>query len=440
MKTVGSAHRSKTWRVAAALLLASIVVGAAGCTLLWPECPDSGDIAQSSLPRETSPDVAADDVASLVAGNSAFAFDLLHEVGSVEENLFFSPYSISSALAMAYAGARGETERQMADTLHFLLSQADLHSAFNWIDLTLNGRGEISPPYEGEGFELRVVNATWGQRGYSFLKSYLDALAVHYGAGLRLLDFIGDPDGSRETINGWVSDETNERIVDLLPPGSIDAAVRLVLTNAVYFNAPWLKPFEVDETVAGTFEPLAGSTVTVPMMHQKEMFKYASWDEGQAIELPYNGETLSMVLLVPDRGAYEAFEAGLDLAGYEEIIDALEPREVDLQLPKFAVSYDLPLEDPLVALGMTDAFGGADFSGIDGTRDLFISDVFHKAWVSVDEAGTEAAAATAVIVSLVAYPGPPVVLTVNRPFLFVIRDVPTGTILFVGRVADPTAE
>jgi serpin B len=176
-------------------------------------------------------------------------------------------------------------------------------------------------------------------------------------------------------------------------------------------------------------------------MHQKEMFGHASWDGGQAIELPYNGATLSMVLFVPNRGTYEAFEAGLDLARYEEIVDSLEMREVDLRLPKFEVAYDVSLADPLSALGMTNAFtGAADFSGIDGTHDLFISSVLHKAWVSVDEAGTEAAAATAVIISLVAYPGPPVVLTINRAFLFVIRDVPTGTILFIGRVVNPATD
>jgi len=438
---MGSVQRSTVWRTAVALLLVSVVVSAAGCTLLWPESPDPGDVAKSSLPRDASPDVANDDVESLVAGNSTFAFDLLHEIGSVEGNLFYSPYSISSALATAYAGARGSTESQMAETLSFPLEQGDLHPAFNWIDLALNKRGEIGPPYEGEGFELRVVNATWGQRGYSFLRSYLDTLAVNYGAGLRLLDFISDPEGSRETINDWVSDETNERIVDLLKPGSIDGDVRLVLTNAVYFNAPWLKPFEVEETATGTFEPLDGGAVDVPTMHQEEMFGYANWDGGQAVELPYNGETLSMVLFVPDRGTYEAFEAGLDYALYEEIVGSIEHREVDLQLPKFEVSYNVSLVDPLTELGMTDPFtGAADFSGIDGTHDLFISNVLHKAWVSVNEAGTEAAAATAVIVSLVAYPAPPVVLTINRPFLFVIRDVPTGTILFVGRVVNPAAE
>jgi len=437
---MGNVRRSAAGRTAVALLSICVLAGMAGCALLWPETPGVGDVAQSSLPRETDPDVATDDVEALVAGNSAFALDLLHEIGSAAGNLFYSPYSVSSALAMAFAGARGATESQMADVLRFPLDQEELHPALNWIDLALNGRGEIGPPYEGEGFQLNVVNAAWGQRGYSFLRSYLDTLAVNYGSGLRLADFVEDPEAARETINDWVSDETNDRIVDLLPPGSIDAFVRLVLTNAVYFNAPWLKPFDPEETAAGTFEPPDGGSVDIEMMHQEEMFGYASWDGGQAVELPYNGETLSMVLLVPDRGTYGTFEAGLDLDRYEEIVGSLEPRQVDLRLPKFEFAYDASLVDPLKALGMTDAFTTADFSGIDGTHDLFISDVLHKAWVSVDEAGTEAAAATAVIVSLVATPSPPVVLTINRPFLFVIRDVPTGTILFVGRVVDPAAD
>jgi len=422
----------------AGLALFVILSGVVGCALLWPEIPGDGDVVQSSLPREMNPDVADDDAASLAAGNAAFAFDLLHSLGEVEENLFYSPYSISAALAMTYAGARGTTESQMAETLHFTLGQDDLHPAFNRLDLELNGRGEIGPPYEGEGFELSVVHATWGQRGHTFLRDYLDVLAVDYGAGLRLLDFVANPGAAREAINDWVSEETNGRIVDLLPPGSIDATVRLVLTNAIYFNAPWLKPFDVDLTSSGAFEPLAGGTVDVPMMRQVAMFGYAAWNGGQAVELPYNGDTLSMVLLVPDRGAYGSFEEDLDLDRYEEIVGSLELRQVDLRLPRFAFGYDASLVEPLMALGMTDPFGtAADFSGIDGTHDLFISKVLHKAWVSVDEAGTEAAAATAVIVPIGGSPGPPVTLTVDRPFLFVIRDLPTGTILFVGRAANP---
>lgn len=432
---------SAVWRTTVGAVLLCVTLGLVGCALLWPEPPATGDVARSSLPRDMNPDVANEDAAALIAGNGAFALDLLGEIASTEGDLFYSPYSISSALAMVYAGARGKTERQMADVLRFPLDQGDLHPAFNRIDLALNGRGEIGPPYEGAGFDLSVINAAWGQRGYSFLRSYLDALAVSYGSGLRLLDFVEDPEGARETINDWVSGETNDRIVDLLPPGSIDSAVRLVLTNAIYFNAPWLKPFDPQETADGTFEPLGGGSVVLPMMHQLETFSYTSWDGGQAVELPYNGETLSMVLFVPDRGRYEAFESAFGFAHYEEIVGSLEPRQIDLLLPRFEIAYDLSLVDPLMELGMTDAFSGfADFSGIDGARDLFISDVLHQSWVSIDEAGTEAAAATAVIVPLVAYPGPLVELTVNRPFLFVIRDVPTGTILFVGRVVHPATD
>jgi len=434
-----SIWRFATRKTAASLLAVLVGLALAGCALLWPDLPTGGDIAKSSLPRETNPDAATDDIETLVAGNSAFAFDLLHEIEDSEGNLFYSPYSISSALAMTYAGAHDDTASQIADALHFGLDQADLHPAFNWVDLALNERGEIAPPYVGEGFELDVINAAWGQRDHSFLRSYLDTLAVNYGAGLRLLDFVDNAEGARAAINDWISDQTNERIVDLLPPGSIHADVRLVLTNAVYFNAPWLKPFDTEETASNAFERLDGDTVHVPMMHQVESFGYATWNGGQAVALPYNGDTLEMVLFVPDRGTYGAFESDFDSIRYEEIVNSLAPRQVDLRLPTFEVAYDVSLVDPLAALGMIDAFtDAADFSGIDGTRDLFISDILHKAWVAVDEAGTEAAAATAVIVSLVAYPGPPAVLTINRPFLFVIRDIPTGTILFVGRVTDPS--
>jgi len=438
---MGDGVRSRT-KVVAALLACAVVLGTTGCALFWAGEVESGDVAASPLPRETEPIVSDDDIASLVEGNCTFAFDLLHELDGAGGNLFYSPYSVSTALAMAYAGARGATESGMAVALRFELPQEALHPAFNAIDLALNGREAIAPPYEGDGFDLRVVNAAWGQRDHRFLKSYLETLAVNYGAGLRLVDFAADPDGARQTINDWVSEQTNDRVPDLLPPGSIDASARLVLTNAVYFNAPWVKPFEVGDTEVGRFELTDGVVVDVPMMHQDESFGYASWDGGKAVELPYNGETLSMILFVPDRGTYEAFEAEFDAAAYAEIVEELGPRQVDLRMPKFEIAYDASLVDPLIALGMTDAFttGAADFSGIDGTRDLCISDVLHKAWVSVDEAGTEAAAATAVIIVVSGHSDPPVVLTIDRPFLFVIRDVPTGTILFIGRVMDPTTE
>lgn len=428
-------------RLTAVFMVSALVLSVTGCELLPPEVPSDTTIAQSALPRNTDPDVQSEDVAELIAGNSAFAFDLLGAIAKGDTNLFFSPYSISSALAMAVAGARGTTEVQMADALRFTLDSSVLHPCFNWLDLELNGRGEIGPPYEGEGFQLSVVNAMWGQQGYPFLDPYLDLLAVNYGAGLRLVDFLGNPNGSRLTINDWISDETNARIQDLLPPGSITSDDRLVLTNAIYFLAPWLTPFDEELTENAPFTLLSGETVSVPVMHLEKpaSLAYAAWEGGVAVELPYNGEELSMVVLVPDAGQFEAFEQSLTVERYEAIVSTLESRRVDLGFPKFEFAYDVSLVELLAALGMADAFlpGIADFSGVDGSRNLFISDVLHKAFVSVDEAGTEAAAATAVIFRFTAIPGTPVTLTVDRPFLFVIRDVPTGTILFIGRVVAP---
>jgi serpin B len=355
-----------------------------------------------------------------------------------DENVFFSPFSISSALAMTYAGAGGETEAEMADALHFDLAQDALHPAFNAIDLELNGRDELEEPYEGDGFELSIVNAVWGERGFPFLNSYLDVLAVNYGAGLRLADFSGDPEGSRTTINDWVSDQTNDRVNDLLPEGSISAGTRLVLTNAIYFKAPWLYPFDEDNTEADSFTTLSGSSVSVSMMHQTVDASYAEVGDVQAVELPYNGGELAMLLLVPDAGTFESFEESLDYEAYEEIVGQLEEHRVYLGLPQFEFDFALSLVDALRALGMEDAFNpdAADFSGIDGARDLYVSNVLHKAFVSVDEIGTEAAAATAVVVDVTAIPGETVTLTIDRPFLFVIRDIPTDTILFIGRVVE----
>ena len=427
-------------KVALGLLLGFVVIGLTGCQLLWADGASGGTIVQSNLPRETNPDVSAEDMGNVVAGNTAFAFELLHEIVEVDKNLFFSPYSISSALAMAYAGARGTTEAEMEATLHFGLGQTVVHPAFNRLDLELNGRGEISPPYEGEGFQLNVVNAVWGQQDHVFLSNYLDTLAVNYGAGLRLLDFRQDPDGSRLTINDWVSDQTNERIQDLLPAGSIDVDTWLVLTNAIYFNAPWLEPFNGESTEMGTFTCLDETTIETSMMHQQTRFGYTDWEGGQAVELLYNGAELSMVVLLPDAGQFQTFVEGLDAAQYEEIVASLTKREVDLRFPKFEFDGDISLAAPLAALGMNTAFQPlvADFSGIDGTKDMFISDVLHKAFVSVDEEGTEAAAATAIVFVGTGMPELPVTVTVDRPFLFVIRDIPTGTILFVGQVVEPT--
>jgi len=396
---------------------------------------------QSDKERVMSPNVAASDLADLVNGNSAFAFGLYHLLREEKDgNLFYSPYSISLALAMTYGGARGETEQQMADTLHFTLPQDRLHPAFNDLDLELAKRGEGAQGKDGQGFRLNIVNAIWGQQGYKFLPEFLDTLAENYGAGLRLLDFAGNPEASRVTINDWVSDQTENRIKDLIPQGVIDKLTRLVLTNAIYFNAAWAEPFKKDLTTDGPFHLLDGSQVTVPMMRQTTSFGYAEGEGYQAVELPYDGRELAMVIFLPEAGKVETFENSLDARQVEAIIESLQYREVALTMPKFEIESDFSLVEALSAMGMPVAFSAsADFSGMDGTRNLCIGDVIHKAFVSVDEAGTEAAAATAVVMKLTAMPEPAVGVTVDRPFIFLIRDIETGTILFVGRVVNPAS-
>jgi serpin B len=400
----------------------------------------AGELLMSDKPRETSPDVSEADLALLIEGNSAFAFDLYQALREEEGNLFYSPHSISVALAMTYAGARGETAQQMADTLKFLLEQDRLHPAFNWLDAELAKRSEGAQGKDGEGFRLNIVNAIWGQKDYSFLTNFLDVLAENYGAGLRILDFITETEKSRVTINDWVSDQTEDRIKDLIPQGAIDALTRLVLTNAIYFNAAWEYPFDKKMTANGPFYLLDGGQVTVPMMRQTESFGYTQGEGYQAVELLYDGDELSMVIILPEDGQFEAFEEGLQAQQVSDITSDLQLAQVTLTMPKFEFDSEFSLKDTLAEMGMPAAFSeAADFSGMTGTRDLCISAVLHKAFVSVDEAGTEAAAATAVIVGETAIPEQPVEVTIDHPFIFLIRDIETGAILFVGRVLNPGA-
>ena len=416
------------------VLMVTLMVGLGACSQAA-----GGELLQSEKPRETAPEVSAPDLTTLVEGNSAFAFDLYQQLKDEEGNLFYSPYSISLALAMTYGGARSETEAQMANALRFSLPQSRLHPAFNALALELDSRGEGAQGKDDEGFRLNIINAIWGQQDYEFLTEFLDLLAVNYGAGLRVLDFIGATEESRVTINDWVADQTEGRIEDLIPQGLINAMTRLVLTNAIYFNAAWEYPFDEDITQDGVFHLLDGSQVTVPMMSQKESFGYAEGDGYQAVELPYDGDELSMVILLPTSGQFESFEEALDAAQVDGIIGSLERWQVDLTMPKFEFDSSFSLLEALSAMGMPIAFSGsADFSGMTGNRELYIADVVHKAFVSVDEEGTEAAAATAVVMELTAMPDV-VEVTIDRPFIFLIRDIETGTILFVGRTLNPSA-
>jgi len=394
--------------------------------------------AGSDLPRETNPQFSAEVLRLLVEGNNAFAWNLYQSVRSEGGNLILSPYSISLALAMTYAGARGETESQMATVLRYPLGQSSTHISFNALDLELSKRGQ-GLDEDGEPLKLNIANAVWAEQSYPFLQEFLDTLAVHYGAGIFLADFINQFEGVRRTINEWVADSTEERIQDLLPENSLNAYSRMVLVNAIYFKADWLDRFDADSTGPGTFYHLDGSESSVKMMNNGVFIPYYSGNGFQAIELPYAGDTSAMTILVPDAGNFETFESSLDHTLFFRTLSAMQPRSVALGLPKFKFDKAINLSDVLKGMGMPDAFdsGAADFSGMTGTKDLFISNVFHKAFVAVDEKGTEAAAATAVIMEITSVQVYEIELQIDRPFIFAIRDKLSGQLLFIGRVTDP---
>jgi serpin B len=378
---------------------------------------------------------------TVVGGNSEFAFDLyakLKDDPKIKEdggNLFFSPYSISTALAMTWAGARGMTEKQMAEVLHFTLSQAELHKAFASVEKQLNEAGE-----EGR-YQLSVANALWGQAGYNLLKEFLELTELSYGAGLREVDFVTQREKTRQIINAWVEEKTNNRIKDLIKPTELNALTRLVLTNAIYFKGDWAIQFDKKKTRDEPFKPAKDKEVMVPMMYIKERFKYWADDKLQVLELPYDGEELSMIILLPNEiDGLAGVEKSLAIDKLNEWSESLRKQEVVVYLPKFKVITRFDLSEYLRKMGMPDAFslGVADFSGITGQKDFYISKVIHKAFVAVNEEGTEAAAATAVVSGFISPPPRPVVVfRVDRPFIFIIKDNQSQSILFIGRVMNP---
>ena len=378
-------------------------------------------------------DAAPADQVQVAEGCNRFAFDLYARLKGAEGNLFLSPYSISTALAMTYAGARGETADQMAKVLCLPASGEAVHGAYGALQKDLNAAGE------GGAFELVVANRLWGQKGFAFLPDFLALLEARYGAGLEPLDFAAATEAARQTINAWIEKQTRDKIKDLIKPGVLDAATRLVLTNAIYFKGKWAEEFDKKATQDEDFFLAPEKKVTAPLMHRTADFGYFEGDDLQALELPYQGDRLSMVVLLPKaKDGLGALEAALSADKVSEWVSKLSRREVRVALPRFKTTAEFSLGDTLVAMGMTDAFGGdADFSGMTGAKDLFISAVVHKAFVDVNEEGTEAAAATAVVVRALNGGGPPE-FRADHPFLFLIRDTKTGAILFLGRIADPT--
>jgi serpin B len=414
------------------ILFASILLAACTSTTAGPEPiapPEGAEIVRSSRARLTAGSATPSEVAELAADDAAFAFDLYREVRDEEGNLFFSPHSISVALAMTYAGAEGTTEAQMASTLHYELPEPDLHRTMNALDQTLALRNR-------EGTSLRILNAIWPERQYEFLPAYVDTLGESYGAGLYLLDYRTDAAGARLVINDWVSGQTAGRIPELIPEGILTDATRLVLTNAIHFEGSWQFPFDESKTTDGPFTTLEGGQVTVPLMQQTLAVPYAETADYQAVELPYIGDELALVAIVPT-GDFRTFEAGLSAGVLAEARASLEERNVSVTLPRLSIGGRIDLKPELQSLGMVDAFSAqADFSGMDGSHLLYIEAVLHQANLDVDEIGTVASGATAVVINeRVSLPA----IRLDRPFVLAIVDRPTGTVLFLGRVVDPTA-
>jgi serpin B len=366
-----------------------------------------------------------------VQGNLGFAFDLYAQLSTGDGNVFFSPYSISAALGMTYAGAVGETAAQMRRTLHFAGSDEIVARSFGMMEQRLEEGSRDG------GYEISLANSIWGQQGFNFLDGFLQTLEQHYGAGLRESDFAGQTEAARRAINAWVERETRERIKDLIPPGGLTALTRMVLCNAIYFKGDWAEQFNPDRSEDAPFLCADGSRSEATLMRNKISIPYMEDQELQAVELPYQGGMISMLVLLPKvRNGLAPIEDGLNPERWHEILSALRPREVQLSLPRFKTSSQFSLAETLAKMGMPAAFGSeADFSGMNGQRDLYIGAVFHKAFIEVNEEGTEAAAATGVVMMVRALPTPPPVFRADHPFLFALVDKQSGAILFMGRIS-----
>lgn len=401
------------------------------------EQPSGVEVAKSELARQSAPNPS--NVPALAGGNTAFAFDIFRRVSADNpgKNVVVSPYSISTALAMTYVGARGQTEAEMRQTLHFDLEQGPLHEAFNAVDLQLASRGQGKAGADGTPFRLNVNNSIWAQRGFPIVPAYLDTLAVNYGAGVFLVDFAREHERARKAINAWVEEKTEKLIPELLPLGSIDSSTALVLTNTVYFNASWKTKFEEGQTQTAPFEKLDGSTVQVPMMNAGlDDVKYEKGEGFEAVALPYTSEELAFIAVLPDEGSYEQLERAADAAWFGRLSTALSRSSVQLALPKLDYRTSASLANALKALGMNAPFMGADFTGMT-SQPVEIADVIHEAVIKVFEGGTIAAAATAVVIRPTSVPQYEHTVRFDRPFLYAIVDQPTGHILFMGRVLDP---
>jgi serpin B len=427
--------------------ITSILIGAAMVTALLVGGSEALALAVRPMPGAPGAEPAPAAPLTGVAGaNNAFAADLYGRLAATEGNLFFSPNSIETALTMTYAGARGNTADEMAKVLHLSAIGADagnpaeLHKTFGAFLRDLNAPN--GPDGKPRGYQLSVANALWGQKGHNFLQDFLGLVNTSYGAALTDLDFANNAEAARVTINTWVEKQTQQKIQNLIAKGVLDGRTRLVLTNAIYFKGDWTSQFKKDATKDARFNVTADKTVTAPMMNRTGDYAYAEDAALQVLKMPYVGNEVSMVVLLPKRvDGLADLQKRLTAENLEMWGRGNRSQKVVLTMPKFKLTAQFELAKTLAAMGMTDAFSGgkADFSGIDGQHYLYISNVIHKAYVDVNEEGTEAAAATAIGMRTMGAALPPrqIVFKADHPFLFLIRHEKSGAILFMGRVSTP---
>ncbi len=418
----------KNLTIGIALLMVAIVTATA-VLFLFPYQPDQP-------PQTDGTDSTQSGIQQVVNANNEFAFDFYSEINKKEEgNIFYSPYSISAALAMTYEGAKGQTADEMKSVFHFPESDI-LRPNFAAIYNNINKKDKE--------YKLSTGNALWAQQDYQFLPDYLATVEKYYGGKAANLDFVGESEKSRQTINTFIEQQTNDKIKDLIPRGVLNAYTRLVLTNAIYFKGTWVKQFDKSDTRDQDFTTISGQKVKTPMMQltgDDAEFNYAETDDIQILEMPYDGEDLSMLILLPKENNLEMVEESLNNEKLSEWKNMLNEQRVDIFVPKFKFETKYFMVETLTDMGMPTAFiDAADFSGMDGTQNLLIQNVIHQAFVEVNEEGTEAAAATAVVGGIESV-GPRIpTFRADHPFIFIIQEKETGNILFLGRMSNPTKQ
>jgi serpin B len=444
---------------ALASVAASFLVACSSSSGPSPVNPGGHDVAKSSLARDEAPTLTAAETKAIGDGSAALTSDLLGKLRATPEaagNFAFSPFSIQVALSMPYAGAKGDTATEIAKTMHWTVPQARVAKSYDWATLQLAKRADEGvaagqkkaaedPTHEtvapsADNYRLHVVNSLWADKRMVFETPFLDTMATDYGAGVTLADFVANADGERLAINGWVSDETQQKIQNLLPQGSIDTSTRLVLVNALHLKLPWAEEMYAESTTS-KFTRADGSQVDATFVRTSEHYAWFEDASVTAVNIPLEGGSVSMVFMIP-KSDLASFEAGFTATTLSTIRDGMTFQTVDFSVPKFKFeTASLKLKDVLESLGMTKSFqaGVADFSGIGHTDGpLYVGDVIHKAMVGLDEKGVEAAAATAVVMKAGAMPTEPKTVRANKPFFFAIVDQPTNQVLFAGHVADPS--